>query len=332
MTGKAIAILGKGKTLEDALKSNADEFWAVTHAWRYVPEGIKVDKVFEPHPYEFLTRLEADKSKQHVEWLKQEHDFPIYMQKKYEEFPSSVEYPLKAIFMNLPRIYAKSSIALAMAMAIDYGYNIELYGIQMLEDSEWRYQRPNMLYWIGFAEGRGLKVHAPEESGLIKDKLLYGYDRTQWVDTDLVNKHIESYRKQARKAKEKLQYAVERLEKKPNDPDRQTRAEDGEKLVSLLQGAKMMAENVRDNIIPESGWLDRISVVQIRFQAEQHLKDALGNYNAAVGEYNKTKEGQSLQELMRWRARMYGYEGAKRALDKMIADIDLREPDMEVRV
>jgi len=63
--------------------------------------------------------------------------------------------------------YWTSSMAYCMALAIHEGAKeIALYGIDMTDD--YGYQRPNMEYLIGFARGRGIKVHIPQQSPLCK--------------------------------------------------------------------------------------------------------------------------------------------------------------------
>ena len=47
-------------------------------------------------------------------------------------------------------------------------HEIGLWGIDLAEDGEWEYQRANNEYYIGVAEGMGIKVTLPEGSMLKK--------------------------------------------------------------------------------------------------------------------------------------------------------------------
>lgn len=65
--------------------------------------------------------------------------------------------------------YWCSSIAYMLALAIHEGAEeIGVYGVEMRGDDEWGYQRPNCEYLIGFARGKGIKVHIPDSSPLCK--------------------------------------------------------------------------------------------------------------------------------------------------------------------
>lgn len=87
----------------------------------------------------------------------------LYMQEAYPEIPNAKQYPFEACE------YINSSIAYAMAMAIHEGAEeIGVYGVDMKADDEYGYQKPNMEYLIGLARGKGIKVHVPEQSPLLK--------------------------------------------------------------------------------------------------------------------------------------------------------------------
>lgn len=56
-------------------------------------------------------------------------------------------------------------LALAISMEPE---EIQLHGVYMADESEYRHQRANAEYLIGFAEGKGIKVTIPNESELLK--------------------------------------------------------------------------------------------------------------------------------------------------------------------
>jgi hypothetical protein len=65
--------------------------------------------------------------------------------------------------------YLSSSIAYLMTLAIhERAEEISIHGVHMESSGEWHTQRPNMEYLIGFARGRGIKVHIAPESPLCR--------------------------------------------------------------------------------------------------------------------------------------------------------------------
>lgn len=121
----------------------------------------------------------------HYEWLKaqpgpgQPGFRPIYMQAHYEDIPASIAFPLAALtshFYPEGNCYFTSTPAYMMAIAIVAGYEeMGLYGIDLLQEEEYAYQRPCMEYLVGVARGMGKKVHVPTQSALMKANYVYGF-------------------------------------------------------------------------------------------------------------------------------------------------------------
>jgi hypothetical protein len=99
----------------------------------------------------------------------------LYMADAYPEVPTAERYPYEAVAWSCGG-YWESSVAYAMALAITEGAEeIAIYGVNMRAEEEYAYQRPNMEYLIGLARGRGIKVHIPECSPLMKFSGFDGY-------------------------------------------------------------------------------------------------------------------------------------------------------------
>jgi hypothetical protein len=126
--------------------------------------------------------LENFAKKDHWEWLQQKRDKPIYMQKVDPLVPDSVEYPLESIKIWNPRAQLTSSPAMALALGIYLGYDpIETWGITIISNTEYTYQAPGWRYWVGFADGYGVKLilHSGNE---MFDCKLYGYEGIPYID------------------------------------------------------------------------------------------------------------------------------------------------------
>lgn len=118
----------------------------------------------------------------HLHWLKT-RKFPIYMQRAYQDIPGSVEYPLHDVSL-LFGMYFTSTPAFMMALAIVVGFErIELYGMDMVLESEYFHQRSCMEYLIGWARGDGIQVQIPASSELLRASYLEGYEEEPPVPT-----------------------------------------------------------------------------------------------------------------------------------------------------
>jgi hypothetical protein len=76
-------------------EEGVDEFWALNDAHNL--SFMRMDKVtrwFQLHQPWRYRRPSPRYGLDHWEWLKQEHNFPIYMQRVDEEVPNSVKFPL----------------------------------------------------------------------------------------------------------------------------------------------------------------------------------------------------------------------------------------------
>jgi hypothetical protein len=99
----------------------------------------------------------------------------VYMADAYPEVPKSERYPYEAV-AEVCGDYWDSSVAYAVSLAIAEGAEeIGVYGVNMLATEEYAYQRPNMEYLLGLAKGKGIKVHIPKCSPLLKFSGFAGY-------------------------------------------------------------------------------------------------------------------------------------------------------------
>jgi hypothetical protein len=92
--------------------------------------------------------------------------------------------------------YFTNSISYLIALAIyelkgvEQGSIIGLWGVDMAQQglqsgsvagwftSEYARQRPSVEYWLGIAEGLGIKIHVPDQSDILKTACIYGYQHT----------------------------------------------------------------------------------------------------------------------------------------------------------
>ena len=178
------------------------EIWGCNEAYvagfMVNPDGeFRVDRWFQIHKHEDFSRENNSNDERHYEWLQREHNFPVYMQEKFEEIPNAKKLPLAVLeeefFSNLystiptgasvPWLdteddhgFFTSSFAYMMAMAIYEGFEkIEIWGFNMGTQSEYALQAPGGTFWISAALNRGIDVVVAGSSPLMRVPL-YGYE------------------------------------------------------------------------------------------------------------------------------------------------------------
>lgn len=130
---------------------------------------------------------ESTFTKEHWEWLKEDHSFPIYMCQKFDEIPNGIRYPLQEIQHDLlgdfyrgkekvEKLFSSTMCyQIALALYEDEVDRIELFGLELLGESEYAHQREAMAFWLGQANGMGIEVWMPEECAIL-DEPLYAYE------------------------------------------------------------------------------------------------------------------------------------------------------------
>jgi hypothetical protein len=133
----------------------------------------RADRWFEMHQPEFT---EDVRDPQYLKWLYEAVGCPVYMVETRKDVPTSVRYPIEAAIKLTGRDYFTSSIAYMIALAILEGFQeIAIYGVNLAIGGEYFHQKPNAEWWIGIAEGRGIKVYVPQAASLLKQHARYGY-------------------------------------------------------------------------------------------------------------------------------------------------------------
>lgn len=187
-----VAIVGcaESKGMAPFAQPDQWEFWGVNNLHLTMPKAPWT-RWFEMHTFAFdgltyFRRGKADFRGQTIgDYLASLNalNIPVYMQRPWNVIPHAVPFPLDAILKEFPRRYFTNTISWMIALAMLEGFKeIGIYGVDMAVSSplrsqnEYSHQRPSCEYFIGLAEGRGLKVHLPDECDLLKSRFLYAID------------------------------------------------------------------------------------------------------------------------------------------------------------
>lgn len=118
---------------------------------------------------------------------------PIYMQKHWDEIPTSVPYPLKEMIDYWKTDYINNTITYELLYAgylihtqpETYAPHVAIYGVDMattsdlLGNGEYQHQRPSCEWALGLLAGTGITLELPKESDLLKVRFLYGFQEPE---------------------------------------------------------------------------------------------------------------------------------------------------------
>lgn len=182
------------------------EIWGL--AWRQ--DMPRCDMYFDIHALTSDRKhILGNSVAEYIAVMKQRNK-PHMLQEEVEGFEHSIRYPLVEVLQDLRERthgqfdgkYLSCSIAYMLAYAMYCRYPvIALYGVDLIDDTEYVYQRPNMEYLIGIATAHGHKVEIPDNCALLGPSWLYGYStpphqQSQGAITEEILKNrIEQYQK-----------------------------------------------------------------------------------------------------------------------------------------
>lgn len=191
---KRIAIVAKAPSSKDAAPYGDPswDIWSLGDSWRFVK---RANLWFELHDLdEGFKRWPAD----FQQWLGAKQPFPILVQKPSAKCPHGQTYPWEEVYRLSPGghgRYLTNSVSEMIAYALllhkrgeIHLEELGLWGVDMachgdsskpsgaMGSSEYAHQRPSCEYWLGIAEGMGIKVTLAAESDLLRSQFVYALE------------------------------------------------------------------------------------------------------------------------------------------------------------
>ena len=137
----------------------------------------RISKFFELHKIggpELSKNLSIKQQDAFLKWMEQS-DFEV-IANDTKSIKGSKPYPLEEIIKEYGR-YFTNTVSYMIAYAIHCkATHIHVFGVDMMADTEYGIQRPSCEYWLGVAKGKGIDVHVPSSSDLLKTTRLYAFD------------------------------------------------------------------------------------------------------------------------------------------------------------
>ena len=176
------------------------EVWSLNQHYRFMP---RASRWFEIHQRkDYLADMVKDTD--YLGWL-QRCQMPLYVTDLHADLPTAIPFPIEAFRDLAPiweqdratglyrkREYMQSSLLYMLALAVMEDFDlISLYGIDLVVGKEYHYQKPNMEWFLGFAQGRGYEItrgsaprgvpreiHIHRRSALLRQTYTYGPELT----------------------------------------------------------------------------------------------------------------------------------------------------------
>lgn len=111
---------------------------------------------------------------------------PVYMATPVETVKNCTLMPVGQLLEKFGPYFFTSTVAWMLAMAIEEGADeIGLWGVDMSHESEYGYQRAGCQYMAMIAKARGIHIHVPPESDVLRPPPLYGLCEVNhdWIKT-----------------------------------------------------------------------------------------------------------------------------------------------------
>ncbi len=172
---KMVAIIGNTPTKRLApLESPEWEIWGVNRILNPHYDSVgrfRADRWFEMHPINDQIQTPED-----MEWIGK-CPFPLYTLLWEKYLPLSLRFPMERVAKG--RELFSCTFCYQIALAMDEGFEeIGMFGVDLNLGSsrERTLERMCVLWWLGYAEGKGIRVTVPKASDLLTHPRRYGYD------------------------------------------------------------------------------------------------------------------------------------------------------------
>ena len=171
----------------------------------------KADAFFQLHHEAIWKSPKNRTDEKHYQWLSSGKTPKAYMQEKYKDVPKSVKYPIDEVldlvknvhmivdgknkdfkFFTCSPDYALALVAQMWKEGQKYK-RVEIWGIELETESEYRYQRTSFGFWNGFLAALGVELFLYNS---IFDTPMYGYEGDVAIPSKVIEKRIVDLNKE----------------------------------------------------------------------------------------------------------------------------------------
>ena len=208
-TPKKVALIGSAASTKDLAPYNDTswEIWGL--AWRN--DYPRCDVHFDIHPLTSDRKhILGSSIKEYVEVMRRRGT--LHYLHGDAGLANATAYPLVQMVQWLKEKthgqfdgkYLSCSIAYMLVFAMYSGAReIAIYGVDLIDDTEYVYQRPNLEYLIGIATTLGFQITIPKGCALMGPSWLYGYESPPSTDGPINQKILVDRLNQYKQQREK---------------------------------------------------------------------------------------------------------------------------------
>lgn len=180
-----LIIYGSGKSIVNLYEINLPDYelWGLNNLYSIYSSA---DRWFELHQFKKMgirwmrrgqNQWGGHSIKYHLKKL-DELNIPIFMHKRNEIVKKSVEFPFIEILNNFQFHYFTCTVCWQLALAIMMRYKeIYMIGVDLEDYWERIYQKGAVEYFLGLAQGMGIKIRIPLDSPILKAPFLYSFEK-----------------------------------------------------------------------------------------------------------------------------------------------------------
>lgn len=178
----------------------------------------KADAFFQLHHEAIWKNPKNRSDEEHYQWLSSGKTPKAYMQKKYEDVPKSVKYPIERVLALVKNVrmvingrkkdfrFFTCSPDYALALVADMWKHgkryerVEVWGIELETESEYQFQRTSFGFWTGYLAALGIELALYSS---IFDAPMYGYEGDVAISVTDFEKRIADLSKEQGDDKER---------------------------------------------------------------------------------------------------------------------------------
>jgi len=188
---KKVAITGAGTSMSQLpWDDETYECWSINNFWNAMRDPsdgtLRADRWFELH-----TPTEPIQDKYDMEWLR-ECPVPIYTTEPFPENKNAIVYPVEMLSEKY-RPYFSCTFAYQIALCLHEGIEeLAVHGLELAYGTqrEATVERACVNWWLGLAEGQGMKITIPDGDFVLDHFGLYGFD--YWAEANTVKQYVGS--------------------------------------------------------------------------------------------------------------------------------------------
>jgi len=160
-----LSIIGKGPGYERSIsdQENGFDVWCPSTVYKQL-ESISVEPnlIFQLHERKLFET-----------WIKEKQNKVVIIKPDFF-YPDCIVFPAQ-VLVDLHGFRFGSSLAWMLAYSVELGYKeINVHGVHMSHETEYGIQRDTLFYFVGYAQGKGVKVEIDVDSGIFIGNQKYG--------------------------------------------------------------------------------------------------------------------------------------------------------------